>query len=66
LASDQPRATITGTSASAKRCAASTRPCPAMTVPSSPTSTGIVQPHSRMEAAICATCASEWVRALRA
>ena len=26
----------------------------------------MVQPHSRIEAAICATCASEWVRALRA
>src|SRR3712207_6265248 len=46
--------------------AAMTRPWPAISPPSSSTSTGTVQPHSRMEAAICATCASECVRALRA
>src|SRR5215213_11918884 len=37
-----------------------------MIVPSSATSTGLVQPHSRMEAAIWPICASLWVRALRA
>ena len=36
-------------------------------MPFSPsTSTGLVQPNSRMLAAICATWASEWVRGLRA
>src|SRR3954469_15701797 len=47
-------------------CAASTRPWPAMIVPSSATSTGLVQPHSRIDDAIWLTCASLWVRALRA
>ena len=57
---------ITGTRSSPSFLAASTRPCPAM-IPSSPsTSTGLVQPNSLMLAAICATCASEWVRGLRA
>ena len=37
--------------------AASTRPWPAIIMPASSTSTGIVQPHSRIDAAICATCA---------
>jgi hypothetical protein len=34
--------------------------------PSSPTSTGFTQPNSAIDPAICATCSSEWVRALRA
>src|SRR4051794_26234504 len=46
--------------------AANTRPWPAIIVPSSPTSTGLVQPHSRMEAAIWLTCVSLCVRAFRA
>ena len=66
MASDQPAATITGISASPSLWAASTRPWPAMIVPASSTSTGIVHPHSRIEAAIWATCSSEWVRAFRA
>src|SRR5215204_4096035 len=37
-----------------------------MIPPASSTKTGFVQPHSRMLAAICATCASLCVRALRA
>ena len=40
-------------------CAASTRPCPAISVPCSSTSTGMVKPNSRIEAAICATCSGE-------
>jgi hypothetical protein len=43
--------------------AASSRPCPAMMPFSPSTRTGFVQPNSRIDAAICATCASEWVRA---
>lgn len=46
--------------------AASTRPCPAMMPFSPSTSTGFVQPNSRMLAAIWATCSSLWVRAFRA
>jgi len=37
---------------------------PMRSAPSSPTSAGVVQPHSLMLAAIAATCASVWVRAL--
>src|SRR3954447_25262208 len=37
-----------------------------MIVPSSATSTGLVHPHSRIDEAIWLTCASLWVRALRA
>jgi hypothetical protein len=51
---------ITGTRSSPSFLAASTRPCPAMTPFSPSTSTGLVQPNSRMLAAICATWASEW------
>ena len=43
-----------------------TRPCPAMMPLSPSTNTGLVQPNSRMLAAICATWASECVRGLRA
>src|SRR5580704_6114997 len=46
--------------------AASTLAWPAIKPPSSPTSAGDVQPHSLMLAAIAATWASVWVRALRA
>jgi hypothetical protein len=44
----------------------STRAWPAISPPSSPTSAGLVQPHSLMLAAIAATCASVWVRAFLA
>jgi hypothetical protein len=57
---------MVGTSARPSLRAASRRPWPAITPASPSTSTGLVKPNSRMEAAICATCASEWVRALRA
>src|SRR5580692_4850930 len=43
--------------------AARTLACPAISPPSSPTSAGVVQPHSLMLAAIAATWASVWVRA---
>ena len=56
---------ITGTSSSPSFRAASTRPCPAMMPPCSSTSTGLVQPNSTIDAAIWATCASQWVRGLR-
>jgi len=46
--------------------AASTLAWPAIRPPSSPTSAGVVQPHSLMLAAIAATWASVCVRALRA
>jgi hypothetical protein len=46
--------------------AAITRPWPATMPPSSSTSTGLVNPNSRMLAAICATCSSLCVRLLRA
>jgi hypothetical protein len=36
-----------------------TRPCPAIIPPASSTRTGVVQPHSLMEAAIWAIWASE-------
>jgi hypothetical protein len=42
--------------------AASTLAWPAISPPSSPTSAGVVQPHSLMLAAIAATWASVWVR----
>jgi hypothetical protein len=35
-------------------------------MPSLPARIGLVNPNSAMLAAICATCSSEWVRALRA
>src|ERR1700726_4119650 len=43
--------------------AASILAWPAIRPPSSPTSAGVVQPHSLMLAAIAATWASVWVRA---
>src|SRR3984893_13474684 len=46
--------------------AASILAWPAISPPSSPTSAGVVQPHSLMLAAIAATCASVWVRAFLA
>jgi hypothetical protein len=51
---------------SPKAIAACRRPWPAMTVPSSAMSMGLVQPYSRIEATSCSICAGEWVRALRA
>src|SRR3981081_299497 len=57
---------MTGTSASPSFLAPSTRPWPAMMLPFSVTRIGLVQPHSRIEAAIWLTCSSLWVRALRA
>jgi hypothetical protein len=48
------------------RCVASTRAWPAIRPPSSPTSAGLVQPHSLMLAAMAATWASVWVRAFLA
>src|ERR1700730_9789189 len=59
----QPAATITGILAMPSCRAASTLAWPAIRPPSSPTSAGVVQPHSLMLAAIAATCASECVRA---
>ena len=58
--------TITGASDNPSFRAASTRPWPATITPSSPTSTGLTKPNSAIDPAICATCSSEWVRALRA
>src|SRR3981189_2628805 len=57
---------MTGTSASPSFLAPSTRPWPAMMLPFSVTRIGLVQPHSRIDAAIWLTCSSLWVRALRA
>ena len=65
-ASVQPAATITGISAMPSCRAASILAWPAISPPSSPTSAGLVQPHSLMLAAIAATCASVWVRAFLA
>src|SRR5512140_2155009 len=45
-----------GTSSRPSKCAASTRPWPAIMPSSSSISTGLVKPNSRIEAAICATC----------
>jgi hypothetical protein len=59
----QPAATITGISAMPSCRAASILAWPAIRPPSSPTSAGVVQPHSLMLAAIAATWASVWVRA---
>ena len=56
--------TMTGISAMPSCQAASTLAWPAIRPPSSPTSAGVVQPHSLMLAAIAATWASVWVRAL--
>jgi len=56
-------ATMTGISAMPSCRAASTLAWPAIRPPSSPTSAGVVQPHSLMLAAIAATWASVWVRA---
>ena len=50
-----PAATITGISTMPSCRAASTRAWPAIRPPSSPTSAGVVQPHSLMLAAIAAT-----------
>jgi hypothetical protein len=46
--------------------AASTLPCPSMIASSSPISTGLVKPNSRMLSAICRICFLEWVRAFLA
>jgi len=62
----QPAATITGISAMPSCRAASILAWPAIRPPSSPTSAGVVQPHSLMLAAIAATWASVWVRAFLA
>ena len=40
--------------------------CPAISTPSASTSTGFTKPNSAMEAAICATCIGECVRAFSA
>jgi hypothetical protein len=57
---------MVGTLARPSLRAASSRPWPAITPRSPSTRIGLVKPNSRIEAAICATCASEWVRAFRA
>jgi len=57
---------ITGTSVSPSKVAASTRPCPAISSPSSATMQGTVQPNFAMLAAIFATWSSAWILALRA
>ena len=46
--------------------AAIKRPCPAMMILSSPSKIGFTKPNSVMDAAICATCVSECVRAFLA
>src|SRR6202040_1919244 len=51
-----------GTSSRPSKCAASTRPWPAIMPSSSSISTGLVKPNSPIEAAICATCWSLCVR----
>ena len=56
-------ATMTGISAMPSCRAASTLAWPAIRPPSSPTSAGVVQPHSLMLAAIAATWASVWTLA---
>ena len=57
---------MVGTSVRPSLRAARSLPWPAMTPRSPSTRMGLVKPNSRMLAAICATCASEWVRAFRA
>jgi hypothetical protein len=52
-----------GTSSRPSKCAARTRPSPAIMPSSSSISTGLVKPNSRIEAAICATCWSLCVEA---
>ena len=44
--------------------AASNRAWPAMMSSSAPTKIGLVHPHSRIDAAILATCSRLWVRGL--
>ena len=46
--------------------AASSRPCPAITLPFSSTKIGLVKPNARMLSAICRICRLLWVRGLRA
>jgi hypothetical protein len=65
-ASLRPESSITGTSCMPSFRAASSRPWPAMMPFLPSTRIGLVQPNSRMEAAISATCRSEWVRAFLA
>jgi hypothetical protein len=57
---------MTGTSLKPKCCAASRRPWPAITVPSSAIRIGCVQPYSTSDAASRATWSSECSRGLRA
>jgi hypothetical protein len=57
---------MVGTSTRPSWRAAITRPWPAMMPRSPSTRTGLVKPNSRMDAAICATWAGEWVRAFLA
>jgi hypothetical protein len=57
---------MTGISAMPSCRAASILAWPAIRPPSSPTSAGVVHPHSLMLAAIAATWASVWVRAFLA
>jgi len=59
-------AKVTGTVSRAKRLAAARRALPAITTRSPSTRTGLVNPNSSIDAAICPTCSGEWVRALRA
>lgn len=59
-------APLTRDSANPSLRAASIRPCPAMIIPATSTSTRLLQPHSRIDVAICSTYAGLWVRALQA
>lgn len=57
---------MTGTSIKASLRAASSLPWPAIVTESLPARVGFTNPNSLINAAIWATCSSEWVRALRA
>src|SRR5208283_2603585 len=58
--------TTTGTSARPNLRAASRRPWPAMIPSIESTRIGLVKPNSKMDAAICAICSAECVRAFLA
>ena len=58
--------TITGALAMPSASAASSRPWPAISTPSSSTSSGLVKPKASMLALICSSCSAECTRALPA
>jgi len=62
-AGDKCRSTITGTLAMPSAAAASNRPWPAISTPSSSTSSGLVKPKARMLALSCSSCPALCTRA---